>query len=81
MARDIRLVYPGAGQVEPRGQLVERLFQGGAAAGLQSLAGLALEHDIVHAALTAQLALVLTVAILVDHQAVGVNDIEGGEKI
>lgn len=81
MARDIGLVNPGARQVQAGGQLASRLLEVGTAAGIEALGGLTFEHNVLHAPLTAQLALLLTVAVLVDHQAVRMDDIERGQEI
>ena len=81
MARYIGLVNPCSSQVQSCGQLTDSLLQRRAAAGFKPLTGETLEHDILHAALTAQPALVVTVTILIDHQAIGVHDVERGQEI
>ena len=81
MARHVGLVNPCPCQVQTCGQLACRLLQPRAAARFQSLAGHALEHDIFHAAVAAQLALVVAVTVLIHHQAVGVHEIECGQEI
>ena len=75
------MVNPRPRQVQTRGQLTLGLLEARATACLQALAGFTLEHDVLHAALTAQLALVLTVAVLVDHQAVRMDHVEGGQEV
>ena len=77
----VGLVDPGAGQVEARGNLALGLLEGSAAAGCEALLGHALEHHVLDAALLADAALVVVAAVAVDHQDVGLHDVERGHEI
>ena len=90
---DVRLINPGAGKVESRGDtsrwlLAISLFlvaKGGLerarAAGLETCMGSALELDILDAALFAELTLGSATSLGIDNEDVGLDDIEGGYEV
>ena len=81
MAGDVGLVNPGTRKIEAGGQLAGQLLEVGAGASIKALGRHALQHDILHAAFTAQQALLLAVAVLVHHQTVWLDDVERGQEV
>ena len=81
VARHVRLVDPGAGQIEPRGDLAGRGLQLRRAARREPRVGHALQLDVLHPPLLAQPPLLFASPVGIHHQDIGLNDVERREKI
>ena len=94
---DVGLVDPGTGDIQPCWNraigfwllavggrwllLAEGGFEGAGAAGLEAGMGCALELDVLDASFFAKLALGWAAAFGIDHEDVGLYDVEGGDKV
>ena len=81
ITRDIGLVDPCASQIEAGGDLAYILFQGRRRTCLEAIGREALQHDIFNATLLAETTFLLSGAVFVDHEDVGLHPLHRADEV